>query len=287
MRCPYCGNENPNNVPFCQSCGSPLTGQQPQQFQSQQIQPAPKKSKTGLIIGIVAAATVIIVAVIIAISITQVKKNEAMVESLLAATETTAEVGQPWEDAPADELYLPKDNEYVSEEYPAIVYCTDNINKYIKLRYGPSAAKFKSMSKKADNLKSVIVLSKSINGWTFVEVDGQKGWIPTDYLFNSADDIPTTRRARTGKTTTTTTKTTTTTELGGGYEPINSSDYIVPEPETETSVYPPDESTDPDVTITTDDIEVSTTTDDPFEPIPDPDDPILPDPENPENPVLS
>ncbi len=68
--CPSCGNQNSDDDFFCQNCGRQIDGninpssQTPQQTPQQQDQPMPiypKKSKTGLIIGIIAIILIIFI----------------------------------------------------------------------------------------------------------------------------------------------------------------------------------------------------------------------------------
>lgn len=68
--CPNCNALNADNAAFCEGCGAPLTATQENLFEQEQTaaeafdleQPAPKKKKTGLIVGICAAAVCLVAA---------------------------------------------------------------------------------------------------------------------------------------------------------------------------------------------------------------------------------
>ena len=104
-----------------------------------------------------------------------------------AATTAAPETG--WEDAPSDQLYHPGSSYYVSN-YHAYVFCIDvEVQDYVKMRKGPSKLKFDTVGVIIPNYNCVTVETVSVNGWSLCLYNGTEGWIRSDFLFVSVDDI--------------------------------------------------------------------------------------------------
>lgn len=93
--CPNCNVPNADNAAFCENCGAPLTAAQENLFEQEQAaeafdqeQPAPKKKKTGLIVGVCAAVCVAAAGVVAAVMLlggSPAKKLDKAVEKTFAA----------------------------------------------------------------------------------------------------------------------------------------------------------------------------------------------------------
>jgi len=60
--CSQCGTELPDDATFCAECGAPQTQEEPSYAPSEPEVPAPKKSRVGLIAGILALVVLIVAA---------------------------------------------------------------------------------------------------------------------------------------------------------------------------------------------------------------------------------
>ena len=79
-------------------------------------------------------------------------------------------------------LYRPDDSKYVSQ-YVAYVYCTDeDVQDYVKMRYGPSKYEYDVIGK-IPNYGEVVVETESVNGWTLIFYEDSEGWVRSDFVF--------------------------------------------------------------------------------------------------------
>ncbi len=105
-------------------------------------------------------------------------------------TEEPGTSGGDWSTAPADKLFRPDSSLFVSQ-YTAIVFCIDSdVQDYAKMRFGPSKARFNTVGTIIPNYDTVTVETASVNGWTLCFYNGTEGWVRSDFLFTSYNDIP-------------------------------------------------------------------------------------------------
>ena len=108
----------------------------------------------------------------------------------LPPEEATEAQSADWTTAPPDQLFRPDPDLFI-DQYSAYVFCIDtDVQDFVKMRFGPSKSRFNTVGVVIPNYNTVIVETASVNGWTLCFYNGTEGWIRSDFLFVSYDDIP-------------------------------------------------------------------------------------------------
>ena len=86
-----------------------------------------------------------------------------------------------------DSMVFPETSQYVDNHDIEIWSDEIGYDDYINIRYGPSKEDY-DVVKKVQNGSYGVGLSEPVNGWVFVEVEGQRGWVRADLALHT-DEI--------------------------------------------------------------------------------------------------
>lgn len=191
--CPNCNHSCSEEDVYCESCGAKLTESNTEKDNNSSI---PKWTK--ITIALLGIAILVLLFIIIA-----QKKNhtesldysDSVTTSLTTVafeTNTYSEPGMNETNPEGDivinapinnNIYWPEQEFLLKEVKTGYVYCTDeDIQDYVKMRYGPDKQEFEVI-KKIPNNTGIVVESEDINGWTLVYCQGDEGWCRTDFVF--------------------------------------------------------------------------------------------------------
>lgn len=83
-----------------------------------------------------------------------------------------------------DSMVFPETSQYVDDHDIEIWSDEIGYDDYINIRYGPSKEDY-DVVKKVQNGTYGVGLSEPVNGWVFVEVEGQRGWVRADLALHT------------------------------------------------------------------------------------------------------